>query len=910
MPIIFRTKLYIPPPRVKAVARQRLYQKLSESLTRPLTLISAPAGFGKSTLVSSWYEQSRGAFHLAWVSLDSEDNEPERFLAYLAAASGQLQAGLGEGLLAALDTPQPVEPRAALRLLIRDLAEFAGTGVLVLDDYHTITNSEIHDLLSYLIGNLPPDLHLIIATRADPPLQLSRLRVNDRLVEIRAADMLFRQEEVEDFLAQTMGLTLSREASARLAKRTEGWAAGLQLAALAARSDGGQVLEAGFGGDHPYLLDYLLEEVLTHLPREQQAFLLRTSLLEELCGPLCDAVLAGDSLAGGQNSAQILDALYRANLFLIPLGSDASGRQWFRYHHLFAEALLARLKQMDGALISTLYSRAARWYACEDRMEGAIRCALAGGEIEQAVGWIEAAAPEYLNNGRAWPVRRWIQSLSSISPTSADRLRSRPRLAIAWARTLYMTGDFAQTRIELDRLEQLLLQEHDAESRAMLGMVYSMRGTITSIRGDWARTIADAERGLELLPESDANWRSVAALNLGNAQLVSGNYQAGDDAFNSAIREGLQAGNLHVVFTAIANQGETLLIRGLLQEGIVLLKQGLRIIDERELSRSEMAPTASLVYCNLGELCIECFDLPAAETYIQKSLEMTEEGGFVIAVISALAAQAHLELARGTPEKGLPWIERAINAVQGPHAHGLHAQLIVRRERLHLAMGDLASVERWAESVELDPDAEIDFLYEVEAIMMMRLYLARGQAHRGLELGQRILAAAEAGQRLGRAQEIRLQMSLLHHQLGNHPAALAALRQALAFAVPRGYCGMFVESGSAMRLLLRSLLRGLSADDPLRAGARRILEVLPPGGDDGEIAGPQLAANQLLIEPLSERELEVLRMVAQGASNQQVADHLIVSLGTVKSHVHHIQGKLGSSSRVELVRRARDLGLV
>lgn len=902
MPLIFTTKLYIPPPRKKAVARARLYHKLLEGLSRPLTLVSAPAGFGKSTLISEWYEQSGGAFQRAWISLDTEDNDPERFLAYLAAACDRLQAGSGEALLAVLDAPQRPGPRAALGLLIRDLMGFVGTGVLLLDDYHTIINPEIHDLVAYLIGNLPPGLHLIIATRADPPLPLGRLRVNDRLVEIRAADLLLQRDEVETFLSETMGLKISREAAARLAERTEGWAAGLQLAALAAGSEGSAVLELGFGGDHPYLLDYLMEEVLAHLPPETQYFLMHTALLEELCGPLCDAVLER------QDSAQVLESLNRANLFLISLGSDAQARQWFRYHHLFAESLNARLKQMEAVLIPKLIGRAAHWFAGEGRMEDAIRFALAGGEIEQAVQWIESEALQYLKHGRATPVLRWLTALPE------NWLHRRSGLAMIWARTLFMTGDFARAREELDALEQRFLYASSPESQAMLGEVYAMRATIESMRGDWASTITDAQKGLDLLPAGSFNWRALAALNLGNAYMISGDYLAADEAFNNAIRDGLPADNLHVVFTAISNQSETRVIRGDLRAGEAALLQGLQIIREQaalvhpvaggEPKRVRLIPTASLVYCSLGELSIERHDLAAAEVYIQQAVTLSEQGGFVVAVFSALAAQAHLEWARGEPQKGLAWVEQAAKTVQGPQAHALLGLLQALRVRLQLAMGDLAPVEQWAAGIHFEPDEAFDYLHELEVMLLVRLLRMQGQAERGLEAALHMLAIAEAGQRLGRALETRLQVALLYHQLGDHPAALAALREELEFADSQGYCGVFLEAGKEMRPLMQSLFRDLPVDNPLRAAARRILEAFP-SGEHGA-----MNANRLLIEPLSERELEVLRMVAQGASNQTIADRLIVSLGTVKSHVHHIQGKLGTRSRVALVQRAKDSGLI
>lgn len=892
MPSILTTKLYIPPPRPKAVARPRLYQKLAEGLSRPLTLISAPAGFGKSTLVSEWYDQARGAFRLAWISLDTEDNEPASFLAYLASAFERLQAGLGERLLAALDTPPPPGARAALGLLLRDLGGFIGTGVLVLDDYHSITSSEIHDLVAYLISNLPPDLHMIIATRADPPLPLGRLRVNDRLVEFRAADLLFRPEESQVFLVDTMGLSLSKEASARLATRTEGWAAGLQLAALAARSEDGQVQEAGLRGENPYLLDYLLEEVLARLPAEQQSFLLRTSLLDEFCGPLCDAIL------DATGSVKVLDSLYWANLFLIPLGVDEEGRQWFRYHHLFGESLRARLQQVDPVLVPELYCRAAGWYAGEGRLEAAIHYALAGGEIEQAMDWIEAAAAQYLKNGRAAPVRRWLESLPE------DRLHSRSHLEIVLARTLFMTGDFAPAQVELDRLEQRLLRTSDPESRALLGEIYTLRATLDSMRGDWANTIAAAEEGLKLLPEADFHWRAVAALNLGNAYLLSGDYQAADAAFQNAVSAGLEVGNLNTVFTALANQAETRVIRGQLHEAEAALQQGLQLAHDGTGGEHRLAPTASMIYTGLGELYIERRNLRAAEAFIQQALALADQGGFVVAVMSAMAAQAHLKLARGMLPEAQNWVEQATKVVQGTQAYGLLGQLEVLRMRLLLELGDRMAVEHWIQDLDLESGAGFDYLSESQAILRLRLYRSRGQVQPGLELAGQMLAAAQAGQRLGRALEIRLQLALLYRQSGDHPEAEKALREALQYGAPRGFVGMFLEAGEELRPLMQALVRSLAVDDPLRDTVRRILRAYPSGENGQE------TANEQLIEPLSGRELDVLNLVARGASNQEIADRLVISLGTVKSHVHHIQGKLGSRSRVELVQRAKDLGLV
>ena len=906
MPFILNTKLYIPPLREKAVDRSRLFHKLSVALSRPLTLISAPAGFGKSTLISGWIEQNRdrNRFSLTWFSLDGEDNDPERFLAYLGAAFSRLQEGIGEQVLALLDASQRPGPRALLNLLIRDLAGFSKTGVLVLDDYHTITNPEIHDLMGSLIAGLPPDMHIIISTRADPPLPLARLRVNDRLVEIRAADLLFSPEEMNTFLIETMELSISNEAAARMAARTEGWAAGLQLAALASRASsersGGLAHETTFRGEHPYLRDYLLEEVLAHLPDGHVAFLLRTSLLEELCGPLCDAVLDNQESGSKINSAQVLDTLYRANMFLIPLGFDDVGRQWFRYHHLFAESLSTRLKQMDGARVHEQTLRAARWYAGEGRVEDAIRYALAGGAVEQAAAWIEIAASAYLKNGQAAPVQRWLSALPD------DLLRSRPRLAMIWARVLYMIGDFEPAKTELDRLEQRIIHVSDPDSQLMLGEVYAVRAAIAGVQGDSSRAISGAHKALALLPETNFHWRALASLSLGNAYLISGDYQAADEPFGNAIHNGLLAENYHIVFTAVTNQAEARTIRGLLCEAQDSLQHGLHIIQDlaTRARRAIATPTASLVYCGLAEISIERRDLAAAEKYIQQALDLADQGGFVVAVISALAAQAHLELARGTPERGLDSIEQAVKTIHGPQAQALAGLLQAYRMRIQLAMGELNSVERSLEELVRDSGNVSDYLSEVNAILQLRLYRARGHTQRGLDLGFKLLAAAEEDQRLGRALEIRLQIALMHQQSGDQSAAMAALHEALRFGAPRGYCGTFVEAGEGMRALMQALHRSLPVEDPLRVSARRILESFRSSEHDTGMS------NQQLVEPLSDRELEVLRLVASGASNQQIANQLIVSTGTVKSHVHHIQGKLGTSSRVALVQRAKDLGLV
>ncbi|MCC6187621.1 MAG: tetratricopeptide repeat protein [Anaerolineales bacterium] len=922
---ILATKLFIPPPRPKAVPRPHLIERLNEGLHRKLTLISAPAGFGKTTLVSEWLaaSQEQAAQRAAWLSLDEGDSDLTRFLAYLVAALQTITATIGEGILGALHSPQPPPREALLTTLLNEITATAHAFVLVLDDYHVLDAASplgtVDQALAFLLEHLPPQMHLVITTREDPQLPLARLRARGQMTELRAADLRFTPGEAAAFLNQVMNLDLSAAQVAALEARTEGWIAGLQLAALSlrGRKDVGHFVTA-FAGDHRYIVDYLVEEVLQRQPDRVRSFLLQTSILERLSGSLCDAV------TGGNDGTALLDLLERSNLFVVPLDDQ---RRWFRYHHLFADVLAAHARLEQPTLVPLLHQRAGAWYAAHGLPADAIRHALAAQDYARAAGLIERAWPAMDGSFRSAAWLGWARALPD------EWTRARPVLGVAYAWALLNGGEFeaAESRLEeaepwLDpaaqrgatAAERVIVDEE--QFRALPASIATARAYMTLARGDLAGAVKYAARALSLLPKADHLRRGPAAALLGLAHWADGDLEAAHRALADAMAGFREVGSLHFAISATYGLGDIRTAQGRLREAVQTYTQTLQLA----LAQGEppLRGTADL-YLGLAELYREQGDQDAALRNLLHSEELGEQAGLADWRYRFHRAQARFKQSQGDLAGALDLFDEAARhrtRTPVPDVRPLAAWKV----RVWLLQGRVDEARRWAQERRLSVDDDLSFLREFEHITLARVLMAespRGHEHAlldALRLLERLQHAAQAGGRMGSVIEILALQALAHQAQGNLAPALLALEHALRLAEPEGYVGLFVDEGPPLaRLLSAAAAHGIMPDytgklpaafAPATAGTPRPDDARDP--TQRPPSSPAQPLNVPLVEPLSARELDVLGLVAQGLSNDEIAARLFLSLSTVKGHNRNIFAKLQVQRRTEAVARARRLGLL
>lgn len=888
---VLRTKLTPPPMRPDRVQRPRLTQRLAASLDRPLVLISAPAGYGKSTLAAEWYaSEIERARPLAWLSLDDDDNDPVRFLTYLISAvaiAGPIQT---EDLLALVRSPQPPPPKAILTALIGQIEDIPGRLGLVVDDYHLIAAPSIHDAMIYLLDHLPSRMSLVVTSREDPPFPLAKLRGRGQLTELRADDLRFTPEEVGQFLSQMLGVDLSAGQLADLDARTEGWIAGLQLAGLAmkGRTDLADFISA-FTGSHRFVLDYLTEEALKRQPKEIQEFLMHTSILDRFNGPLVDAVL------GRTDGQQSLEAIERANLFLIPLDDEG---YWYRYHHLFGDTLRRHLKRLYPTQVPDLHRRAAAWFEQNGWVPEALEHALRSQDTEQAARLVEQTVEGITQAGQAQTILRWMTSLPDAV------LRAHPRLCVYYAAVLMFTNQIPAAETWLRAAERALHPSVPAdESQAILGWVALLRADIARVNGDLAQAVILAHRALSHLPEREALARAVAVLNVAHGYLADGDVGAvAEQRAVAAIEPLRRLGNLFATMISVTNLARLHTMQGQLRQAAATFALA-----------KEMAPAGGRVgellnggayYVGLGRLHYEWNDLEVAQRHLTLGLEMAREG---LSVNGDVVTLGHLTLARiqkaqGDAGGGLALLEDFLKSAR---ARGFAAPLIARamaiRARMWLEQGDLAAAERWAADAGLNKDLEdLPYAREAEHLALAEIWLTQHQTEAALALLERLRARAERQGRQGTAIEILTLCARAWHTQAAPERALTALSQALAFAEPEGYVRIFVDQGQPMASLLRQAqTRGVfPAYIPRLLAAFKSL----PAGAVANTPRP-LSVDE--IEPLSSRELEVLRWMADGASNREIAEALVVSLGTVKKHLGNIFLKLDAHSRTQALAIAK-----
>ena len=936
---LLHTKLFAPARRGDAVARPRIVARLAAGLGRRLTLIAAPAGAGKTAALAEWIAAARaggaGAPRFAWLSLDEGDNDPPRFWRYVAMALAGALPGAEAATEPLFSGAQPFSGEAAAATILNlaaagPAAEGAGPAVLVLDDYHLIDDPAIHRSVAYLADHLPPGLRLAIAGRVDPPLPLARLRARGELAELRAGDLRFGPEEAAAFLRETMGLTLSDDQVATLAARTEGWAAGLQLAALALREqpDAARFI-AAFSGSNRHILDYLLDEVLHQQPPHLVAFMLQTAILGRLCGPLCDAVLglepAGEGVSaderagvgpapppaapGGHSYSQLLlDQLERANLLLIPLDAE---RRWFRYHHLLADVLRHRLQREQAQQRAALHRRAAGWlerHGMDEAAAGHCRAGERPGDAARLVGRLEPLRA--LARGEAAQVERWLAAL----PEAA--LRAHPALCLAQARLLLRRNQPAAA-------VEAWLREAEAGLAAggaagVPAEIAATRAHLAITTGQFQEAAARCEEALARLPPDDGFGRAALTFMLGNA-LNAFDYAAAERVYGEATLLGRAHGNARAAVMSLVNRAllaeqraDLLGAEGLLQEALALTAGA----GDRPL------PTAQGAYRHLAGVCYERDRLDESEQHLATALELARQGEQVLPLAMGLSAQALLRQARGDRAGALAALDEA-RAVVGAAGLARYRPLLeARRAELRLRQGDAGAAAAWAAS--FDPEADWRPLSHDGRNNLRGLHLAFARAQIGLGRPEAALAVlarlaelAEAERSPARLAEALVLRALALDGMGEGGAARHELGRALLLALPAGSLRVFLDEGPALRPLLTAQpARGAGRDGWLAAIVARLLAALAPKPErpPAEAGGAPLAAGdraaQGLDEPLTPRELEVLRLLAAGLSSSEIAERLVVSVNTVKTQLKSVYGKLDAHSRSAALARARALGLL
>jgi len=871
--LLLKTKLTPPPLRRELVTRPRLMDLLNADLwyggnfSRKLTLVSAPAGYGKTTLVAEWLRSKDHA--ITWLSLDENDDDPARFMGYLMAALAQVDPQFGGTLRSMLGSPQPPPQDIIATALVNEIGEISTPFSLVLDDFQFLQNAAIHQQLNFILDYQPENMHLVITTREDPPMPLSRLRASKQVVEVRQSELSFTLDEVSRFLQSVVGISLSQEDAAALARRTEGWAVGLQMAALSMR-DASDVrgFVRSFTGSNRYILDYLFEEVLKGQPGDVQDFLLKTSILERLSAPLCEAITDRD------DGLEMLGRIESANLFLQPLDESHT---WFRYHQLFADLLRNRLRMKGDFPVSQLHARASQWLDMNGNPADAVRHAVLSEDWDWSEKLINKETGNLLNRGELATVLNWYRMLPETE------LLTRPNLCLAYCWPLVLIG-------QLEKTEQVLAcaEKKVGPSPEFLGEVAAIEAYIARSRGDTAQTISTSQRALSLLPDENLALRGILAVNLGIAYWHSGQLKETRNVLDEHLGIYTTTGNLYAEATARVFLNRALAAQGQLQRA----NQGFQAL----IKMGDQIPIMALAYLDLAALHHEWDDIDASRGYLDKSIDISERtrnGEFQAAGLHQMASQ---RLAFGDLDESMKALLRADRLIQ---EHSVNPLTRARNAALHvqlaLAMGNLSEAQVWAQRA--GEGADVNPFYPFLGLTPARMYLAQNNKIAAMAyLNDRYEVASKAGWVYGEVA-IGVMQSLACTRAED---ALDYLISALNLGHSEGFIRSFADAGEALVPLLReAVLRGISPEY-----IEKIMSAM--------VKQPQMKAveAQLLVEPLSERELQVLRLVAAGLSNREIADQLIISLGTVKSHVHNIYGKLGVGSRSQAIARAQELKLL
>jgi len=872
------TKLHAPQLRAQLVSRTRLIEQLNTDGGK-LTLVAAPAGFGKTTLVTAWLVGEKRPH--AWLSLEERDNDATRFVTYLVAALQSLAPHIGQATLSALQNLQNPDPEAVIIPLVDEITSAGTSFILVLDDYHAITNPTIHEGLAMLVDHLPPQLHLILSTRADPPLPLPRLRARGLLTEIRADDLRFTHGEAATFLNKIMGLSLTPDDVSTLEARTEGWVAGLQLAALSLQKHTDQ---AGFvralTGTHRYILDYLADEVLNRQPEDLRQFLYWTSILERLSGDLCNAV------TGRTDSQQILEALEAANLFIVPLDDE---RRWYRYHHLFGELLTHRFKaHISTQAVYDAHLRAAEWFREQGSLPDAIYHALCVEDFDYAAPLIEQAGMELLLKIEVRTLSGWLEQLPDAL------FQSRPWLNViyAWMRYIQVANpeDLFPIEARLEQAEQQL--ERTDRPTELLGYMMALRAYIAQTRDDQTETVRLSHEALARLPEGNVVLRSILTMNLATTYLIRGEIEPARRYFEEAQALGKAAGNIFTVFVARNHLATLAFEAGQVRQAETMLLEAIRLATD---PRGRLIAYVGLYYVELAEIYREWNRLDEAIDLLEKAYALrSQEQNDDLYTISYIV-WARVLGAKGDIHGAMAKVDRIEQNLRERRATVYLPWLAAIKVLLHLLDGNLPAAQAWAEAWGAKPvSAESLRRHPGEYATFVKVRLAEGKPE-VIPLLDQILEVHTFDRRMRRVIETRTLLAVAHARFGDERAALTHLEEALRLAKPEGYIRTFLDEGEPMAALLAQCKPSTTRDALLGAFGPPVL---------------RSTSYALHSDPLTDREIQILRLMAAGLSNREIADELYLTTSTIKWYSHQIYQKLGAKRRTEAVETARRLGVL
>ncbi len=895
---ILLTKLFIPANRPELVSRSRLIEQLNRGLHRKLTLISAPAGFGKTTMVTDWL-QSQGddassPFLIGWLSLDEEDNDLVRFLTYLITALNRipgLETEIGVGALQMAQASQPPPPQTILTAVINEIAMITNKIVLVIDDYHLIDSKLVHDALIFLLENLPPQLHLVITTREDPPIQISRLRTRGQLNEFRAIQLRFSTAETYEFLNEIMELDLAAEDIAALEKRTEGWVAGLHLAAISmqGRTDKDNFIKS-FTGSHHFVIDYLVEEVLIQQPEHIRDFLLKTSILDRLTGSLCDTI------TGQENGQATIEALERANLFIVSLDNE---RLWYRYHHLFADLLRQRLRQTKLDQELSLHQKASEWFEKNGFNDQAIEHALHSGNFYRAVNLIDDLADTVWRRGEHTKLNQWLAKLP------IEILLANPNLCIFHAWEQFAIGQLDAAEETLQAAEKLVTKQDsvsESDQTKILGRVATIRAFLAFHKGDIDSIYLHSQQALDSLPKDDIIWRNNASVPLGDAYSLSGNLEEASRIRLETWERSKAIGNIYMDLIASMKYAITLRQLGRFNAVKDICQQQINLAAESGLS---VTAEAGWILAIWGEVFAEQGNLIEAKKKAIQGKKLAQGGDIAIlnwcnfCLIRVLFSNGDYNGA-----------EAIIKEIED---HGLHQlppwimnRIIAWKLRLWLVQNKVEKALQWLMERELDDTWEPGNLQDLEYLSLARVLIAKGQPSDSLDFLERIYKATIDRGHISLAIEVLNLQALALRAYGGTDQAMIVLEQALSIAEPEGFLRIFIDEGPSMsRLLYEALSKGIAPDY-----IQRLLAGFPDEKPPQQSRTGMRTKDSEWIEPLSDRELEVLQLISEGLSRQEIASQLVLSLNTVKTHARNIYSKLGVNNQMEAVGKARGLGLL
>lgn len=898
---LLAVKLNIPQTCQQLVLRPQLVSLFSQALTKSLVLVSAPAGYGKTTLVSSWLHDKN--IPSTWLSLDEGDNDPIHFARYLILALRRIFPTVQEDLLGLIQEKQQAPFSILLNSIINEIERQSSTSALILDDFHTIHDQSILGMIGYLLDHMPLTLHLILISRTDPLFPLSHLRARNQLLEIRADQLRFTREETAAFLNDVLALNLSSDDIAALETRTEGWIAGLQLASIAiqshtAKQNGKDVhrFVSAFTGSHYYIMDYLAEEVLSLQSDKVRSFLLQTSILGNMCGSLCDAIVNTDE-PDNSDGQSMLETLEQMNLFLIPLDEE---RCWYRYHHLFTDVLSRHLELKFAHQLPGLHHRASQWFEQNGLIYDAIYHALKAGDKERAAKMVDGNGCELLIRGEVLKLIKWIDAVEPYS-------KILPWIAIQKGWALCLSGQLDRAEEPLETAEQLVSSlEPDTDSKTMSGTVTACRAFRANMLGEAHLAEDLARQALDSLPSSNdfsCSLRSVATSILGDASWANGNLEQAQHAYTDAVKIGRAAGSTNMMIITSSNLGDIMMEEGKLYQAAKIYTD---ILQMATLPYGQMSPLACHIFASLSWLAYEGNRLEEAAQFSNECIELSRQWGNIESQAVGFLVQASLGYRGGNLDKAQQAMlsaERLANerAISPWRSMWIKSELA----RLWIFQGDLRRASELVQNSKIRVDNisninEIPYLLEPVYIVLLRLYLARNEFDTALALGDRLLKLIQETSRLRRMVEILILQSLAYQGRKDMDQAQEVLERALSFAQQEGYVCVFLDEGESMV----KLLFHLKANRICSEYASKLLLAL------GKAPGIKLAPAQLLVEQLTLRELEVLKLIEAGYSNQDIAGNLVISLPTVKRHISNIYAKLGVKSRTQAVSLGRELSLL